>query len=284
MKKLNLAHIVPDAANCHGLHGYKEIIESIEWGARKLGYEVTYRLNELDGSARNVVFGFQMLAEADLRRLPRDTICYNLEQLYGRDIASLSPNFRYAAENLTVWDYSEHNLATWQQLWATDNVSLLPIAYAPTLSRIRKVPQDIDVLFYGLPGDRRLKIFNSICLEGLKCVFLSGLYGKARDDLIARSKVVLNINQYHHSKIFEVARVSYLLANHKAVVSDLAEETKISPEYLDALRFVQDDVQFPRACLELVADSKQREAVAEKGFAAFAKKDIRPLLQAALEH
>ena len=45
-----------------------------------------------------------------------------------------------------------------------------------------------------------------------------GVYGAERDRLIARSRLVLNVH-YFPTHIFEMIRVSYLLANRTAVVA-----------------------------------------------------------------
>ena len=53
-----------------------------------------------------------------------------------------------------------------------------------------------------------------------------------RDDLIARAKVVLNINK-HQAKIFEIVRVSYLMANAKAVVLQGASVSLLGQPFLE---------------------------------------------------
>jgi hypothetical protein len=77
------------------------------------------------------------------------------------------------------------------------------------LSRIKiKVVKDIDVLFYGLINDRIAKILGDYKCSGLNIHTSFGIYEKDRDDLIARSKLVLNLH-YYDSEIFEVVRVFY---------------------------------------------------------------------------
>ena len=104
-------------------------------------------------------------------------------------------------------------------------IKVVPISYAPILTCIESAAnQDIDVLIYGAVGEQRLAVFASLgrlLNGGVSAVFASGLYGAARDGLIARSKIVLNINNIPYSKIFEIVRVSWLLANSKAVVADI---------------------------------------------------------------
>ena len=130
----------------------------------------------------------------------------------------------------------------------------MPISFAPILGRIPKaVDQDIDVLMYGITNEQRLSAFHAFGRSGLTSVFLCGIFGEGRDALISRAKTVVNVG-FYKSRIFEVARVSYLMANRKAVIADIQQGTAIDPEMTDGFyqssaatlaadvrRFVSDD-------------------------------------------
>jgi hypothetical protein len=77
-------HCVPSDPRVHGLNGYKEVIGTIAWGLEQLGHRATYALNESVRDATNIIFGAHVLPIATLKRLPQDTIIYNLEQM--RDV------------------------------------------------------------------------------------------------------------------------------------------------------------------------------------------------------
>ena len=144
----------------------------------------------------NIIFGLQMLPVDTIRKLPSETIVYNFEQMRNVKAADIVPQLHLAAERLRIWEYSEGNVEGWRALGAK-NVFVAPVSYAPILQRIPRAPtQDIDVLIYGMPGKDRLDAFHYIAHSGLTTVFVAGLYGKARDDLIARSKTIVNINLY----------------------------------------------------------------------------------------
>jgi hypothetical protein len=92
----------------------------------------------------------------------------------------------------------------------------------------------------------------------------------------------LNINFYSASKIFEVARVAYLLSNKKAVVafdesgisidSDLAEAVQLSPPS----SFLKDSTQL----IDTWEDGPRLE---ELGYSITCKQDVSAVLAAALE-
>ena len=141
----------------------------------------------------------------------------------------------------------------------------MPVGWAPILERIpRDVVQDIDVLFYGVPGQRRLALYSQLCKTGASAVFACGLYGTARDSLIARAKVVLNIDLNDSRRIFEVVRVSYLLANAKAVVATLQPHTLIEPDLRDAVAFAPAE-SIAATCVELLANEPARRQLEAAG-------------------
>lgn len=280
--RFHLTHIIP-SERLHIFQGYSEIIETVHWGLANLGFEVTYAVNRFQPGAVNVVFGAQMLGVATLETFPRNTIVYNLEQIAGLAADAVPPGLRYCAAHFAVWDYSEFNLPTWRALEPRVPVKHVPIGYAPVLTRIASAAeQDIEVLFYGGPGGNRLRIFHDLCHKLVRTVFVHGLYGKARDGLIARSKLVLNINQYSRTSVFEIARVSYLLANRKAVVSDFSPQSKLEPDIGSAVLLVATETLVDE-CVRLLADDARRARLEDAGFAFIRRRDIRTILGAALD-
>jgi len=263
----------------HGLNGYKEVIETVGWGLEQFGHRVSYALNTAGTDATNIVFGAQVMPIAALQKLPPGTIIYNFEQL--RDVGAEIRHYA-ATPHFTIWDYSAANLASWRALGRAD-VKIVPVGYAPILTRIAKPPhQDIDVLLYGLAGERRLQVFHALSQSGLSVVFVSGLYGAARDDLIARAKIVLNINLYAQSKIFEIVRVSYLLANRKAVIADLDVNTSIEDDIRPAVRFAASLKELLELCASLIKNDSERSKLEELGLACISRRDIRDILRPAL--
>ena len=279
--RFHIVHVVPDP-KLHGLYGYREVIETLQWGLTSLGHPVTVATNAFSADSVNIVLGFQMLPAPELEHAPPDTIAYNFEQLAGIAPDALKPAYRVAARRLHVWDYSEHNLATWSALDSARKAVHVPVGWAPVLARIaRDVPQDIDVLFYGVPGQRRLAAYSQLCQTGASCVFACGLYGPSRDSLIARSKLVLNIDLNDTRRVFEIVRVSYLLANAKAVVAALHAHTLVEPDLRDAVAFSVPD-RLPATCVELLANEPLRRQLEVRGEQAIRARDIRAILVSAL--
>lgn len=276
-------HCVPNS-RLHGLYGYTEVIETITWGLEQLGHHVTYALNQSAGDATNIIFGAQVLPVAALKQLPKGTIIYNFEQMREIAVNQIREEVRYYAQvpHFEIWDYAQANLPSWRAL-GRQQVKIVRVGYAPILSRIPKAPhQDIDVLMYGTSGERRLQTFHALSQFGLSTLFVSGLYGAARDDLISRSKIVLNINLYPQTRIFEIVRVSYLLANKKAVISDLDINTSIENDIRPAVKFVSSLKELLDLCASLAKNEGERIKLEERGFSCISQRDIVGILKSAL--
>jgi len=279
--KFHIAHIIPHP-RMHGLNGYREVIDSIIWGLGQLGHEVTYSINEFSSSARNIVFGAQMLSPHDQSNLKDDTIIYNFEQLRNINPMSIRPEMKSYASRFQIWDYSQFNLDAWSQLNPKHKVICVPVGYAPILERISKLEtQDIDVLIYGLTNEVRLSVFHALCAHGISAMYICGLYGKARDALIARSKIILNVSLYQSSGIFEIVRASYLMTNRKAVVAHIEEFTAVEPDIARGFK-PSSKSTLVSDVLSLIQDDAKRRDLEDRGYEAIKKRNIKNILAAAI--
>lgn len=279
--RINLVHCsAPGWPN--GLVAYREVIDSIAWGLQSLGHDVHQSVDQIDADARNILFGAQMMEVAALERIPRDSVVYNFEQLRGASPAQVRPALRYCAQHLEIWEYSRYNHDLWKSLGAT-RVKIVPVGYAPVLTRIPKAPvQDIDVLFFGMTGSKRFDVLHRLSQAGFRIMFGSGIYGDSRDGMIARAKIILNINLYDSTQIFEVVRVSYLLANRKAVVAVREERTAVEPDLERAVLWTSVE-DIAEDCARLLASDDERAELEEAGFQAMVRRDTRKYLGDALQ-
>jgi len=283
MTHFHIVHLVPTERH-HGLYGYNEVIQTISWGLSSLGHTTTYGKNQFVFDCKNIVFGHQIAEENILSLVPKGSIVYNLEQYHRLTTTDVHNDprfsFPYTVKNFEIWDYSEDNIELWRSLGNAYPISKVPIGYAPILSRIPKAEvQDIDVLIYGSPSENRLEIFKRLCHQGLKVMFLYGFYGEARDAMISRAKIVLNIGQY--DRTFEIVRVSYLMANRKAVVADLYENITVESDIANGVLFANFDQVVPN-CLRLLENEEARIQLENRGFEAISNRNITTILSMAL--
>jgi hypothetical protein len=137
------------------------------------------------------------------------------------------------------------------------------------------VPKDIDILFYGCLNERR-----SFVIEQLKTfanvAAVTGVYGEELFGLISRAKIVLNLH-FYESSIFEAVRVSFLLANRKAVVSEVNANTDIPAHYAGSVCATPYDL-IPEVCRELLANEPQRYYFEDMGHKIFAQSPQKSFL------
>jgi len=276
----NVCHLMPPGRAYEGLRSYRDHADAFVWALQALGYPASYSVNGMLPGAINIVMGAQMLAVEQLDALPPGTVIYNLEQMARQKIEELKPIVRELGRRFPIWEFSDANLPVWQALGARD-VQYVKIGWAPVLERVpRAAVQDIEVLIYGNPSGERLKLFEALCWGGLHSIFACGFYEEERDALVARSKVIVNASLYV-SRIFEISRVSYLLANGKAVVSQIHPDTFVEPDMREAVLFAPSET-IVEQCRALVEDDAKRAELEEKGRRVMRSRDMREILRPVL--
>ena len=257
--------IVKPADNPHA-EAYREIAETLMFGLRGLGHEATIATNVFGPSdGLNILLCAHLLRPEQVAQVPANTVIYNLEQAAAGSPWMLGALPRMV-DRFEVWDYSVDNIRRFKALGLGTRFFHLPVGWVPELGRIASVAdQDIDILFYGSMNQRRRHVLDSLHAAGLKVVWCYGVYGAERDAAIARSKVVLNVH-FYIEPVFEIVRVSYLMANRKAVVTE--DGADVEPRLLPGLA-VTSYTQLVDCCCELAADAHVRRGLEEAGFTAF---------------
>jgi hypothetical protein len=257
---------------------FDEVAEGLHLALLALGHDsvLTNRL-DLD-DRRTIVLGGNLLVRNGLQP-PKNPIFYNLEQL-GDDLPSMTlPAFFDLFRRYPTWDYSQANIERLAAM-GLPRPTYVPIGYVPQLTRIAPAAEDIDVLFYGASYERRYAILRDLHDRGLRVKWLSGVYGASRDTWIARSKIVLNLH-YWEAKIFEITRVSYLLANKRAVVSERGADRTLESDVESGVAFAEYDGLVER-CVELLDDERARRELAERGYQTFSARSQADILDRAL--
>lgn len=256
-----------------------EVAQTVLHGLRAGGHEAQLGVNRIDPEAVNIVINPQLLGDV-ASQLPANTILYNFEQVQG-DSAWMKPVYVDLVRRFVTWDYSARNVAAWRRFVPEARVLHVPLGHASTVPGIAPAAvEDIDVLFYGSQNERRQKVLQALEARGLRVHAAYDVYGAERDALIARAKVVLNLH-FYESRIFEVARVAWLIANRKAVVAEVDADTDIDDDLRHAVAGVPYDALVDR-CVALVRDEPARRELAERGAAALAHRDEARILDAAL--
>lgn len=131
-----------------------------------------------------------------------------------------------------------------------------------------------DILFFGGLSDRRRAVFNAT-LPGMssavRTVIVTGtmkdmVFDDERDDLVIRSKVVVNFHGTNQASL-NVHRINYLLALGKCVVSERSEtDPQLDEEYSEAVVFVDNVFTIFDVAASLALDDSRRLRMELKAF------------------
>src|SRR6266850_3218057 len=257
---------------------FEEVALSLQAAFATLGFDAPIVTDPAQISDWTLVLGANLLPSMSIALPPR-LILYNLEQIQ-KDSVWLKAAHIGLLRRYPVWDYSERNIGALRELYGIANVTLCGIGYMPVLSRIAPAAEDIDVLFIGSLNQRRKAVLEEIAGYGKKVSAAYNLYGEQRDDVIARARLVLNLH-FYEAQVFEIVRVSYLLANRKCVVSETGHHEGLEAPLRQEVAFAPYE-HLTGACLQLLQNNEERDRLAAAGFESFRACSQVPMLKRAL--
>jgi len=229
------------------------------FGALGLECEIVREPSRLGDAT--IVLGGNLLSAVPVPQGKR-LVLFNLEQITPGS-PWLTDAYIALLRRFPVWDYSEGNIAELARMGIV--AAHCGIGYVPELTRIAPAPEDIDVLFVGSVNDRRLTVLKQLAAQGVNVEARFNVYGAERDAFLARSKIMLNVH-FYDSRLFEIVRVSYLLANSKCVVSETGADRAIEQQFEPGIAFAPYE-KLAETCMRLLQNPASRRETAEAGFA-----------------
>lgn len=221
---------------------------------RELGFESEI----VDFPKKAIILGAHLLEGG----VNDGSIIYNLEQITP-DSPLVHKNYIETMRRTRVWDYSRRNIEELKKLGI--EAEYMPIGYHPVLTgEISSYLQQMDCLFYGSINERRKKI-----IESVKGVPVFGIYGKELDACIGSSRIILNCH-YYETKLFEIVRCSYLMANKKFILSEPGLDEDLEAPFREGIAFHEAE-EWPDAVKYYLAHPEVREKIALKGFEIFSQ-------------
>lgn len=154
-------------------------------------------------------------------------IFYNWEQMVANntyfDLNNMIENIRGVDE---LWDYDILN----KKFFSFHGIKVdkvIPIKYTESIKYIKnKENPDIDILLFGFLNYTRLDKIKEIIpplYHDYSFVIVSGMDRNKQDELIARSKIILNIHGLEPYSRQEQERIGFCLTNEKCVLSEYSQ-------------------------------------------------------------
>jgi hypothetical protein len=136
------------------------------------------------------------------------------------------------------------------------------------------------MLFIGSINERRKAILEQLIRAGLHVKAAFGVFGAERDQLIGRAKLLLNMH-FYESKVLEVVRISYYLANRCAVLSERSADSREDEGWENALAFANYQ-NLPERAVELCRNADELKRLASRGYDVMSAREINGYLKSAL--
>jgi hypothetical protein len=111
-----------------------------------------------------------------------------------------------------IYDYNSYNLKYYDESIRPNVHIFSPLVYTK---------ETIDILFYGTLNERRNKILNDL-KQTYNITIVTKVFGEALNELIKRSKIVLNISYYNNS-LLENTRIHECLQYNTIILSETAK-------------------------------------------------------------
>jgi hypothetical protein len=195
-----------------------------------LGHECSVTTNELRLDAINILIGSVMFDELlTSSQLAQPYIVYQLEILDDElgHLKNYPSYLDFLSRALSVWDYSPKNM-NFLKAKGFNNLAYVPPGYHPICEKVsrQKSRHDFDFLFIGALSKRRANFLGTLMKRGHKVGAITDskpAFGGIRDQVIANSKIILNVHCFDNLNNLETVRLSYLLTNGAVVISEQAD-------------------------------------------------------------
>ncbi len=249
---------------------FSEIIRLLWLSIRDNGFECDFTINSPARDRINILIGYHLVPfQPPWSQV--DTVIWQLEQLDDSPTQWNSLREAHLRHARMVWDFTPDNLTFLSRKGI--GAQLLVPGHHPAMKTIRPAPEpDIDILFYGSVGERRRVLLDRLS-ESFRLQALFGVYGEKRDSWIARSRLVINIHHYPAQQ-FESVRVSHLLSNQVAVLSE-SSPAMPWPDIGLKTALYED---LPDQCTRLLGDRQELVDLSRRNHHLFARRYPMPLL------
>jgi len=148
-------------------------------------------------------------------------VVYQLEQLFDRSKWANKHTYQWLKNADEIWEYDLSNMEWLKRQGFRPQYR--PMTYCQAMVDIPKKNKDIDILFYGYPTIRRLKIIGELMEKtwtSYTTVWSTGLTGDRLKEFIARSRIILNIHAFDADCRQEQVRLFYPVMNGSCVISE----------------------------------------------------------------
>lgn len=268
---------------------FKNIAIALYTHLREKGLKCVYSEQVDDSTSGDYLYIFIGLNKL-IKKYPPKYIIYQFEQIdsyYINDQNEKEFNYFFNKDYFEilknayqVWDYSIININYLKNKMNLNNIIQVPICFCHLLKNNinMSTSKDIDVLFYGSLNPKRKRILQELSKENINLVIQNNnCWEQDLDNLISRSKIILNIHFYENCSL-EMHRLSYLLTNQSFIISEITNEKSLIDQLSPGIIFSSYDQLVETIQSWLQKDSQHRDKIAYQGFKIFKQQSFESYL------
>jgi len=265
-------------------HLFDDLVSTLSASLIDLGHQCTVSSNEMRSDAINILIGSIMFNDQLISsHLTQPYMVYQLEIL-DEELGHLKKYPQYLgflSRALSVWDYSPKNF-DYLRSKGILNVEYVPPGYHSVSEKLtwRNSGHQFDFLFIGSLSTRRAIFLEGIAKRGYKVGAITEdnrAFGDKRDQLIAGSKIIVNVHCFDDLNTLETVRISYLLTNGAVVISEVSDHDP----YEGAIGYAKYD-ELLDYCGSVLSNEESLQKRSADGYAAIKKIDMKNSVEKAL--
>lgn len=217
--------VVIDPPSFPYTHFLFDTVRMLHFTLLELGVDTTLTRNKLEPGRLNILCGVHLLAGGhDVRAIldtEEDFVVLQTEMVHGRTINREAGSrvdevvLPLCEAAKAVWDSSPENIAALGTLGV--EAKLLRFGWTPKMREIDPRDRDVDFFFYGSITPARGAVLGELGRLGYRVETCFDSAAIFRNDLIARSEVVLTLRQSDAMPHLPHARLIYLVSNEALV-------------------------------------------------------------------
>ena len=232
---------------------FREVAERIEAECRSHSIDCS-TANKIDKTADiNYVLGAHLKPLSYINDDPKRLIIVNLERLNSLKYGENFDLYLKLIDTLDVIDFSSTNVEFYKRKELKEPIYIYRPWHDPIWIRVQAEPEkEWDTCFIGSLTPRREKLINLLQHEGISVKTAFNCYSAERDEILAKSRIALNIHAYEDSADSEIWRLGYYIANKINIVSencffeegeDSINKNLVQSNYDDLVQAVKDELK-----------------------------------------
>jgi hypothetical protein len=184
--------------------------------------EIIFKLNNLSFIYRNLFIVITLKnSKYNYKLIPKNFVFWQIEQVENIHLSNNNSNyFKIMKKSLHILEISRKNYEYYKYFIDNRNVYYNQLPYA-NLGNNKFINKDIDLFFFGSFSKEREKKLKEIKkkLPEYNILYYWHIFNKFRNELISRSKFVLNLHYYKNS-VLEADRINICINNNTFIISE----------------------------------------------------------------